>query len=112
MQAAAGEDGFAALGQPLDEAEELVTVLFGESFEIIEDEQRLRRAEGVEQEPGALVFGSLRDIRLPQLAGELIEHLKKSRHNEDADLSHAVVVQLSVLHGDEMMRWNWPGGQS
>ena len=41
--AAAGEDGLAALRQALDEGEELVAVGLGEGFEVIEDEQRLRR---------------------------------------------------------------------
>ena len=99
--AAAGEDGLAALRQALDEGEELVAVVLGKGFEVVEDEQRLRGAQGIEQEPDALVLRCLRDVRLPQFAGELIEHLEEPRQDEAAELAHAVVVQLAVLHGDE-----------
>ena len=99
--AAAGEDRLAALRQALDEGEELVALVLGKGFEVVEDEQRLRGAQRIEQEPDALVLRRLRDVRLAQLAGELIEHLEEPRQEEAAELAHAVVVQLAVLHGDE-----------
>ena len=99
--AAAGEDGLAAGRQAFDEGENLQAVGLGEGFEVIEDEQRLRGAERVEQEPDALVLGGLRDVGLPELAGEFIEHLQEARHEEVAERALAVVVHLAVLHGDE-----------
>jgi hypothetical protein len=57
--AAAGEDGLAALRQALDEGEKLIAVGLGERFEIVEDEQGLRVVERFVQQPDALVFRGL-----------------------------------------------------
>ena len=99
--AAAGEDGLAALRQALDEGEEPVAVGLGERFEVVEDEQRLLVAERFEQQTDALVLRGLRDVRAVQLAGEFVEHFEEAGQDEDAQLAHAVVVQLAVLDGDE-----------
>ena len=77
---------------------ELVAIVLGKGFEVVEDEQRLRGTEGFEQEPDTLVLRCLREVRLPELASQFIEHLEEARQDEAVEFTHAIVVQLAVFH--------------
>ena len=99
--AAAGEDGLAAGWEFFDEGEDGVAVLFDEALEVVEEEQGLRAAQGVEQQARALVLGGFGDVGLAEFAGEFVEEFEEAAEDEAAEVAHAVVVQLAGLEGDE-----------
>jgi hypothetical protein len=110
--AAAGEDGLAARRQAFDEGEELVAFGLGEGFEIVENEQRLRGAERVEQEPDALVLRGPGEVGLPELAGEFIEHLQKPGTRRLPSGCSPSSSMSRSFRETKTMRWKRPGGQS
>lgn len=58
---------------------------FEQAFEVVEDKQGLRAAQGVEQETWALVLGSLGDVGAAEFAGEFVEQLDEATDEETAE---------------------------
>ncbi len=79
----------------------LVTILLRKRFEVVEDQQGVLRGERLEEEPRPICFRRLRDPRLADQAGNLIEHFQILEDDEAGQLARAFITQITVLCGDE-----------
>ncbi len=75
--------------------------LLEKAFEIIENEQRARAAQSIEEQARALIFCGFSDIGVTQFASKLVEQLGEAADEKATQIAYAIVVEFTRLKRDE-----------
>ena len=99
--AAGGDDGFVPFGQAREELEQARAFVFGQGFQIVEDDQRLFARQREAQFVGTLIGREFFESVCAQFLAQFIQHGEVGRAGEVGQFGFAFGGQFAHFGGDE-----------
>ncbi len=96
-----GDDGFVPFGQAREELEQARAFVFGQGFQIVEDDQRLYPRQRQAQFVGTLIGREFFESVCAQFLAQFVQHGEVGRAGEVGQFGFAFGGQFAHFGGDE-----------